>query len=331
MMKPRFLSALALFLILNACSFLRLTTPIPPTPYDNGEIQPPTAAIQAQTILAGQLGIPPEKISIREITSAEWSNSCLDAPNRDELCTQQLISGYRVVLAYGDEIHIFHTDLDGVNIREIQEVVNPSEASKQAHQLLAGLLGLDPLSIRIVSEERVRFSDSCLAISTPETICAQVQVWGTRVKLEANGVIFEFRSAEDPIEPVLAAVAGQQAGVPILMLSRDGGLSEYCDNLHITLNGTVIQYSCRNVSGSVPGISTLSPEDQAQLLRWVLKYMPFNFSQSSIDEFKSDITFNGLGNEVAQFEDQMLIQKLGEKLFRTPSQIPTPISTSGPG
>ena len=329
-MKPRLLPLAMLFFAALACTLPVQQTPIPPTPFDGSIIQPPAAAIQAQTDLAQVLGIAPDAITIRDIQSKVWSNSCLDAPAAGEMCAQQQMDGYQVILTYGGETFTYHTDSTGIQLRRIQQVLNPSQAGLQARALLAGMLGYNPEIIRVIKEENLRFQDSCLEISIPETVCAQVQVRGTRIELEANGTLFEFRTPEDPVAPVLAKAAGVNAGRLVIMISRDGGINQYCDNLNITLAGKAIQYTCVGVPGEVPGISDLSVQDQAQLLKWVLKFSPFDTRQTRLDKVAIHLTFNGAGQETAQFADQQEIQKFAENLFKLPQATPTPLPTVGP-
>lgn len=328
-MKPRLLSLAMLLFAVLACTLPFQPTATTPTPYDGGIIQPPAAVVQAQTDLAAVLGVTPAEITIRDIQSKVWSNSCLDAPTVEEVCAQQQTDGYQVILAYGEEIYTYHTDLTGIQLRRIQQVLNPSQAALEARALLAGMLGYNPETIRITSEENLRFQDSCLEISTPETVCSQVQVRGTRIELEVDDILFEFRSAENPVAPVLAMAAGVDAGQPVILISRDGGINRYCDNLNITL-GKAIQYACAGVSGEVPGIMDLSAQDQAQLLKWVLKFSPFDTRQTRLDNVAIHLTFYGTGPEIAQFADQQEIQKFAEDQFKLPKATPTPLPTVGP-
>ncbi len=324
-MKPRLLPIIAIFLAVLACTLPVEQTPAPatPTPWDGGVIPPPAAAVQAQTDLAGFLGVAPDAITIRDIQSTQWGNSCMDVPVVGETCAQQPSNGYVVVLAFQNNVYTYHTDQEGIQLRRINQVMNPSQAALEASSLLAGMLGFNPDSVRIVKEESLRFSDSCLGIPIPETICAQVQVRGTRIELEANGEIFEFRSAEDPIKPVLALAAGIEAGKVILLLSRDGGPNAYCDNLNITLSGKVLQYTCFGAFAANPGITDLSIEDQAVVLRWILNFSPFDSTQTRLDGVKVRLTFNGIGEEIAQFADQQEIQGFVEGLLKVPGPAPT--------
>ncbi|MHB8193825.1 MAG: hypothetical protein ACYDGL_11180 [Bellilinea sp.] len=329
-MKLRPLLIIILLLALSACSSPVQETQIIPTPFDGGVIQPPAAAISAQSALAAELGVASDQILIRDIQSAQWSNTCLDAATVDEFCAQQVTAGYLVVLEYGESTDTYHTDLEGIQVRRVQQVADPSAAALQSRQLLAGLLGYDPEAVRIVSEESVLFADSCLEITIPETVCPQVQIRGKKITLEANNNFFEFHSADEPIEPILAVAAGVLAGRPVIMLSRKGGPDNTCDNLNITLSGKVIQYSCRGVPGEVPGIFELTSENQAHLLRWVLKYSPYDVTQTRQDGTTLRVTFYGTGPDEAQFEAQETIRLFSEGLIRAPRPFPTPMPTVGP-
>lgn len=329
----RILIPLFLFVMATlACTLPVQTTPtpVPPTPYDGGIIQPPAAAVMAQKDLAVFLGIAPETVIIKKISSKEWNNTCLDAPNVGEVCDQQLINGYEVVLSDGNGTYTYHTDAAGSQLRRLQVIPNPSEAALQSRSLLAGMLGYDPENIRIISDETVRFKDSCLEISTPESACAQVPVRGTRVELQVDGINYEFRSAENPIEPVLASVDQISGGQLVVMLSRDGGVNQYCDNLNITLGGKAIQYSCKGMPAETPGILDVSIQDQAKILKWVLQYASFDTRQTRQDRVSIHLTFTGIGSVDAQFVDQQEIQQFAEGFMRQLQPFPTPLPTVGP-
>lgn len=322
-MKKVVFIVLFLSLILAGCSGDGQNSPAAAT------LLPPAAAIKVQQYQAESLGVGPEWVTIVDIQSKQWSNSCLDAQAPDELCAQQITPGYRIVLTYGGETFVFHTNLEGSHIREVTQQPEPSEAALQSRQLLAGYLGYDPESIRIVSEESVLFADSCLEIAIPETVCAQVQVRGKRVILEVDRVQFEFHSAIEPINPKLAAVSGIKGGDAVLMFSREGGSDNSCDNLNVTLSGYVIQYSCRNVPGEAPGITLLPEEDQARVLKWVLAYAPYDVTQTRQDGMKLRVTFTGSGTENAAFAEQETIREFCEALMVPPAPLATPLPTVG--
>jgi len=325
MRQSLFTSIILVLFLVTAC---KPRSEVTPTPYDGGQIQPPAAAIQARVLLANRLGIQADQITISKIESAQWSDACLEAGAAEEICAQIVVDGYLVEMTFDNKIYTFHTDSSGAQIREVQEEPEYSMAAMQSRQLLAAMLGYDPESIQITGDEQVRFADSCLEISIPETICSQVKVLGHRVTMLAEGDTFEFRSPSDTINPVLAVAAGIPAGRPVLMMSRNGGPDKHCDNIKVTLSGDLILYACEGVSGTTPGIIVLSAQDQAQLLKWVLEFASFDITQTKLDGEKVHLTFEGTGRDFAQYEDQQAIQTFGESLFREPQLLPSPLPTA---
>ena len=105
------------------------TTPgTTPTPYP----EPPfSAAIDA---LAAWLGPAADPASI-EIASTEdvtWSNGCLDLSRVDQMCTEALVPGFRIMLSLGDATYEVRTDRSGRQTAwapQIQILVRFSEVS----------------------------------------------------------------------------------------------------------------------------------------------------------------------------------------------------------
>lgn len=323
-LKFRLILIITLTVFLAACSRSNREAESNVTPL------PPAAAVKVQQFLANELGISPNQVTILNIQTKQWSNSCLDAQAEGEICAQQVTPGYSITLGYGDGVFAFHTDLEGYHFRQVQQDITPSPAALQSRQLLAAMLRYEPEAVRIVSEEAVRFSDSCLGIAIPETICAQVQIRGRRIILETDRTQFEFRTADGPIDPQLAVAAGIKGGDQVIMLSREGGLDNRCDYLDITLSGYVIQYSCQNLPGEVPGITVLPDEEKAQLLRWMLTYTSYDVTQTRQNGEKLRVTFIGAGTENPTFEEQEIIREFSEELIRLPAPFPTPLPTLDP-
>lgn len=294
----RWLHTLALIIIfaLAACSRINAapaTATLPPQ--NDGFIQPPGGALQARRELARELNISPQRITIQTIESVTWQNSCLEAGEPGEICQEQKIPGLIVTLRYGERTFTYHTDLDGVFIRPIRLVDQPSKAALQAVQYLAGLLGYDPQAIQILSERAITFNDGCLEIAIAEIPCTQLPVEGRVIRLGIENHIFEFRvSSLDP-NPVLASVNGYSSSVPALNWSREGSSQEYCDGLKVYLNGWSVQYYCRGQASQNPGIMRLTPEQLSRLLRWFIRLQPFEFIQSGVDGSQIRMTMNSLG------------------------------------
>jgi hypothetical protein len=153
---------------------------------------------------------------------------------------------------------------------------------------------------------------------------------GSRIALEVDGILFEFRTPDYPINPVLATAGGLEASEFVIMYSRQGGVNQYCDYLNITLGGKAIQYGCSGFSAETPGILEIPIQDQARLMKWALKFTSFDLRQTRLDKVGIHVTFTGIGREETRFEDQQEILQFAEGWMRSPQPFPTPLPTVGP-
>ncbi|MEH1781055.1 MAG: hypothetical protein V7K67_03275 [Nostoc sp.] len=67
--------------------------------------------------LAGRQGISTRELQIIDYSQQTWRNGCLEMPQPDELCTQALISGWRIVVSNGKQNWIYHTNQTGSLLR----------------------------------------------------------------------------------------------------------------------------------------------------------------------------------------------------------------------
>lgn len=312
-----FLTFLFIGILLSACSSSGQTPVQPPTlpPQDGGFIQPPAGALQAQRELARELNVSPQAITIQTIESQIWQNSCLEAGDPGELCQEDQIPGLLVILRYEDRTYTYHTDMDGVIIRPIRSVEQPSPLALQAVQYLAGLMGYNPDAIQILSDRKTIFADGCLEISIAEIPCTQLSVEGQIIRLGVDEHIFEFRASTTEQNPILASVDGYLSSVPALNWSREGSPQEFCDGLKVYLNGWSVQYYCRGQASQNPGIMRLTPEQLSRLLRWFIQLQPFEFNQSGLDGSQIRMTLNSLGLEEADETTRLEISEFAVNLL----------------
>ncbi|MEW6503299.1 MAG: hypothetical protein AB1457_04975 [Chloroflexota bacterium] len=317
MARWSFVITVCLVLWLAACNPNQQPTTQTATlpPQDGGFIQPPAGALQARRELARELNVSPQSITIQAIESITWQNSCLEAGDPGEICAEQEIPGLIVTLRYGDRSYTYHTDLDGVLVRPILSVDEPSTSALQTVQYLAGLLGYNSQAIQLLSERQTTFSDGCLEIAIAEIPCTQLPVEGRIIRLGVENHIFEFRISTFDSIPVLASVDGYLSSTPALNWSREGSSQEYCDGLKVYLNGWSVQYYCRGQASQNPGIMRLSPEQLSRLLRWFIRLQPFEFDQSSADGSQIRMTLNSLGLEEADTPLRLEISEFAVSLL----------------
>ncbi|MCU0548341.1 MAG: hypothetical protein MUC48_03240 [Leptolyngbya sp. Prado105] len=67
--------------------------------------------------LARRVGIPTHELRVIEAERKTWGDGCFELAKPDEFCTQQLVEGWRVVVAKGDRTWVYHTDLQGRSLR----------------------------------------------------------------------------------------------------------------------------------------------------------------------------------------------------------------------
>ncbi len=75
-------------------------------------------AVEAVKIrLAGELNITTDQITVFQLQTITWPDSCLGLANPGEACSMVETPGFRVTLTVGKTNYTYHTDLTGENIR----------------------------------------------------------------------------------------------------------------------------------------------------------------------------------------------------------------------
>lgn len=209
-MKIRTITMIALWIgiFLSACSpsvgqqnppvVMPTTAPTAaPTPLP--EQAGKTAVDAALAALMQKQNIAAEKIKISAVEAVDWSDTCLGIQRPEESCGAMITPGYRIVLEAGGSTYEFRTNLDGSQVRAVEEDIPVTEmppAVSAAVQALAKHRNVAPDIIKVVSSEWVEWPDGCLGISTPGIMCTQVITPGYRVMLEVNGIQYEVRTNE---------------------------------------------------------------------------------------------------------------------------------------
>lgn len=80
--------------------------------------QPPQALVNTlRQALSQQTGIPAKKLRVIESSQKTWPNGCLGLARPDEMCTQMMIPGWRVVFSNGTQRWVYRTDATGKTYR----------------------------------------------------------------------------------------------------------------------------------------------------------------------------------------------------------------------
>ena len=74
---------------------------------------PPAIVSQLRQDLSKRTGIATNQLRFIEVTAQTWSDGCLGLAKSDEMCTQALVNGWRVVFAHGNKRWAYRTNHDG--------------------------------------------------------------------------------------------------------------------------------------------------------------------------------------------------------------------------
>ena len=163
----------------------------------------------------------------------------------------------------------------------VNDVLNDNELDSQAQATFAGQFQsffLDPDKVKVIDSQEVEWSDSCLGIDQPGVECVPQVTKGYEIKLEANGLQFDYHANLDGgiVQP---ATLG-------LIWTRQGGENQVCDRLIIYLPD--IAHTCWCNSGEMHATKVnlqeiLSNEEYEQFID-LLKF----FSRNSIEHPRSE-------------------------------------------
>lgn len=97
---------------------------------------------------------------------------------------------------------------------------NLTPAQQAALTLLSQTLNLPLDQLTLVSTESVTWSNGCLDVERPDTMCTQAVVEGYRIMIEANGREYEVRTNETGSMAVLASGADAGALIEVILIRQ---------------------------------------------------------------------------------------------------------------
>jgi hypothetical protein len=74
---------------------------------------PPDLANKLRTDLSRKVNVPASQLRVVETTAKTWPDGCLGLAQSDEMCTQMMVNGWRVVLTNGKQRWVYRTDQRG--------------------------------------------------------------------------------------------------------------------------------------------------------------------------------------------------------------------------
>jgi hypothetical protein len=198
----------------------------------------------------------------------------------------------------------------------VNDVLQENVLESQARATLAGQFQsffLDPDKVKVIDSREVEWSDSCLGIDQPGVECTPQVTKGYEIKLEANGLQFDYHADQDGSK-VQPATLG-------LIWTRQGGDDQLCDRLIIYLPD--IAHTCWCNSGEMHATKVnlqeiLSMEEYEQFIDLMRYFSKNSINHSAPDasaQLNVELVFHGQGSTNPQSADQQTLLTMAENIF----------------
>jgi len=163
-----------------------------------------TAADQVRDLLASQLRVAPETLTLISVNEMEWADASLGCPKPDMMYAQVITPGYQYIFAdQSGRKYDVHTGKSPASfvLCEPKLPAPPSSqlpptnaATQRAIEWLAEREGVTKDQISVTLVEAVDWPDSCLGCKEPGIYCLTVIVPGYRVTLRIGETSYEVRT-----------------------------------------------------------------------------------------------------------------------------------------
>ncbi|MEH1845068.1 MAG: hypothetical protein V7L25_08715 [Nostoc sp.] len=135
--------------------------------------------------LTRKQGILTRELQIIDYNQQTWRNGCLELPQPDQLCTQALVPGWRLVVSNDKQNWIYHTNSNGRSLRLASANTSSDklpESVKNAVLQAASKRLQQPISqLTIIQAQQQTWRDGCLELPNADEFCTQALVSGWRV------------------------------------------------------------------------------------------------------------------------------------------------------
>jgi hypothetical protein len=198
----------------------------------------------------------------------------------------------------------------------VSDLLNENLLDSQAQATFAGQFQsffLQPDKVKILDSHEVEWQDSCLGIDQPGVECVPQVTKGYEIKLEANGLQFDYH-ADLNSGKVQPATLG-------LIWTRQGGDNQECDRLIIYLPD--IAYTCWCKLGEMHAAKfnlheILSNEEYEQFIDLLRFFGKNSIEQSASNEAQPiniSLIFHGQGSTDPQSPDQQTLLTMAESIY----------------
>lgn len=294
------------------------------------------AALNLRQMLAQQLHLNLAAVQITSVEEKMWLDSCFGVANAAETCARVETPGYRIILAVNSEQYVYHTDLEGQQIRLV------SLPEPEIGERILTWLGADDSGCRTVEvgTEGVAFGRCgrplmgvSFSIDTRQADIAEFAAkYASFVAETPVGTVNFVGSGPNVATPAEQRMLAEWAQLVyqeaefgrsgaswglVLAWHREGGPSNFCDDVTVYATGDV--YVATSCQGSLPvdiGRIRLNATELSRIFEWVDALQPFEYNPDASTEGGETIqmVFSGVGSQTPTELDIGLISEFAQNL-----------------
>lgn len=242
------------------------------------------AAVLRDASKRSQISI--KNLKIVESTPRTWNNGCLGVSQPDEICTQALVPGWKVVVSDGKQKWVYHTNSNGRLLRiastqtsKGNEAKLPSSLKNAVFQAASRRLNLPISQLNIVQVKQRTWNNGCLNLPRPDEGCTQAIVNGWKVVVgavdhtlvyhtNASGSALRLNEkkseiADNGITPVTIPISKLPPALNNNVIFRQissGGLLGRTYETVLLNDGRIIRYEKRDANDLKPQVWQVSPQ-----------------------------------------------------------------------
>jgi hypothetical protein len=248
----------------------------------------PNTVIQAVKQAASKrFDVPVSQLNVVDARQQMWPDGCLGLSEPGGVCTQSIVSGWRVPVTDGIQTWFYRTDAAGtvVKLEDAEKARLPVAIARKLVQQVARENRVSASSLR-VTEVRSAVFNGCLGLYEPNRGCTKIAIrgWQAIVRGPRQSWVYHLNEAATRIERNnTASGAGlalrvmfnewmtEQPPLDATIVFRStvsGGFAGMMTQVVLTTDGKVTEYSSSPLARIAPKvIKTLSPEQVAAFKR----------------------------------------------------------------
>lgn len=251
--------------------------------------------------LSKRTGISPEQLKITQISRQTWGDGCLGLARADEICTQALVEGWRVVVSNNRRNWVYRTDRTGRVVRLEGRTASdnsnrlPASVADAVSRDAARRLNVSVSQVEVVRAQRRNWSDSCLGLGRLDYQCTRMDVPGWLVTVTSGKQRLVYRTGDISSAIVLDEAASSfnrsseispvqilQSELPpdleadaVFRAVSSGGIAGSTYETTLFEDGQVVRVLVNNRTNSRPQIYQISRQQVRQFQR-LLQQQQFN-------------------------------------------------------